>query len=54
MGNRNIITSIYRIQRYNSIMNGCFFIAFIDLMLKGKCLLDYTNLFSPKEYEKNI
>ena len=22
-------------------------------MLKGKGLLDYTNLFSPKEYEKN-
>ena len=22
-------------------------------MLKGKSLLDYTNLFSPKEYEKN-
>ena len=22
-------------------------------MLKGKSLLDYTNLFSPKDYEKN-
>ena len=22
-------------------------------MLKGKNLLDYTNLFSPNEYEKN-
>ena len=22
-------------------------------MLKGKILLDYTNLFSPNEYEKN-
>ena len=22
-------------------------------MLKGKSLLDYTNLFSPNEYEKN-
>ena len=54
MGNKNIITNIYRIQRYNSIRYGCFFIAFIDLMLKGKFLLDYTNLFSPKEYEKKI
>ena len=22
-------------------------------MLKGKCLLEYTNLFSPNEYKKN-
>ena len=22
-------------------------------MSKGKCLLDYTNLFSPNKYEKN-
>ena len=22
-------------------------------MLKGKCLLEYTNLFSPNDYEKN-
>ena len=22
-------------------------------MLKGKCLLDYTYLFSPKEYKNN-
>ena len=26
---------------------------FIDFMLKGKSLLEYTNLFSPNEYEKN-
>ena len=24
-----------------------------DFMPKGKRLLEYTNLFSPKEYEKN-
>ena len=30
-----------------------FCIGFIDFMLKGKSLLDYTNLFSPDEYEKN-
>ena len=28
-------------------------IGFIDFMLKGKSLLDYTNLFSPGEYENN-
>ena len=30
-----------------------FFIRFIDLMLKSKSLLDYTNLFSPNDYEEN-
>ena len=25
----------------------------IDFMLKDKSLLDYTNLFSPNDYEKN-
>ena len=28
-------------------------IGFVDLMFKGKSLLEYTNLFSPKEYQKN-
>ena len=28
-------------------------IGYNDLMLKGKGLLDYTNLFSPNDYEKN-
>ena len=35
------------------IMCGYFCIGFIDFMLKGKSLLDYTNLFSPSNYEKN-
>ena len=30
-----------------------FYTGFIDFMLKGKSLLDYTNLFSPNDYEKN-
>ena len=53
---KNIITNIYRIQAYNSIMCGYFgigFIDFIDFMLKGMSLLDYTNLLSPNEHEKN-
>ena len=28
-------------------------IGFIDFMLKGKCLLDYINSFSPNTYEKD-
>ena len=53
IGNKNIITNIYRIQVYNSIMCECFYIGFIDFMLKGKSLLDYTNLFYPNDYENN-
>ena len=34
-------------------MRGYFGIALFDFRLKGKSLLDYTNLFSPNEYEKN-
>ena len=46
------ITSIYRIQAYDSIMCRYFCIRFIDFILKRKSLLDYTNLFSPNKYEK--
>ena len=53
MKNKNIITNIYRIQAYDSIICGYCCIGFIDLMLKGKSLLDYTNMFSPNEYENN-
>ena len=34
-------------------MCGYICIGFIDFMLKGKSLLDYTNLSYPNEYEKN-
>ena len=50
IGNKNIIKNIYRMQTYDSIMWGYFCINF---MLKGKSLLQYTNLFSPNEYETN-
>ena len=53
VGNKNIVTNIYRIQEFDSIMCGCFGIGFIDFMLNGKSLLDYTNLCSPNGYEKN-
>ena len=43
MRNKNIITNIYRIQAYRSMMSGYFCIGFFDFMLKGKSLLDYTN-----------
>ena len=40
-------------QAYNSIMCEYFCIIFIDFMLKGKSLVNYTKLVSPDNYEKN-
>ena len=39
----NAIANVNRTQAYDSIMCGYFCIKFIDFMLKGKVLLDYTN-----------
>ena len=35
-GNKYVLTNIYRIQAYDSMMCGYFCIGFIDFMLKGK------------------
>ena len=51
--NKNIKTNIFRIQAYDSIMCGYFCIGFIDFMLAGKTLTEYTNLFSPNSFKKN-
>ena len=51
--NKNIKTNIFRIQANDSIMCGYFCIGFIDFMLKGKTLTEYTNLFSPNNFKKN-
>ena len=53
LGNKNIKTSIFRIQDNNSIMCGYFFILFIEYMFNDKTLTDFTNLFSPWNFEKN-
>ena len=46
-------TNTYRIQACDAIKCRYFCIGFLDFMLKDKSLLDYTNLFSPNDYEKN-
>ena len=51
--NKNITTSIFRIQAYDSIMWGYFCIEFIDCMLAGKTLTEYGNLFSPNNCKKS-
>ena len=50
---KKIITSIYRIKAYDSIMCGYFCIGFINFMFNGKSLTDYTNLFSPNDFKKS-
>ena len=53
IGNKEIKANIFRIQAYDSIMCGYYCIEFINYMLEGKTLLDYTNLFSPNDFKKN-
>ena len=40
-------------QDNKSIICGFYCITFIEYMLTGKALIDYTNLFSPNDYKKN-
>ena len=50
--NKNIKTNIFRVQGDNS-MCGYFCTGFIDFMLAGKKMSDYTNLFSQHDLKKN-
>ena len=47
------IANIFRVQANDSVMCGYFCIGFIDFMLAGKKLTDYTSLFSPYDFKKN-
>ena len=51
--NKNIKTNIYCVQANDSIMCGYFCVGFIDFMLAGKTLIDYTSLFSPYDFDRN-
>ena len=51
--NKNIMARIFRLQAYDSTMCGYFCIGFIDFMLAGKKLTEYTKLLSPNNFEKN-
>ena len=50
---KSITYNIFRIQNNESIICRFYCIGFIEYMLAGKTLLDYTNLFSPNDYKKN-
>ena len=51
--NKTIIANISRVQANNSVMCGYFCIRFIDFMLAGKKLTDFTSMFSPYDFEEN-
>ena len=53
ISNQNIKTNVFRIQAYDSIMCGYFGIGFINFMLAGKTLTEFTNLFSPNNFKRN-
>ena len=50
---KNIARNIDKIQAFESIMCEYWSIEFVDFMLKGKSLLNYTNFFFPIKYKKN-
>ena len=53
IGRNNVIANIFRVQANDSIMCGYFCIEFINFMLNGKSLNEYTNLFSPYDFKRN-
>ena len=53
IGNKSIKSNIFRLQAYDSIMCRYYCIEFVNYMIKGKTLLDYTNLFSLNDFKKN-
>ena len=50
---KNIKSNIFRIQVYDSIMCGYFCARFIDFMLAGETLTEFTSLFSTNNFKRN-
>ena len=53
VGNKNIKANIFRVQANDSVMCMYFCIGFIDFMFAGTKLTDFTDMFSPHDFEKN-
>ena len=51
---KSITYNVFRIPDDDSVMCGFYCFAFMEYMLLGKTLLDYTNLFSPNDYKKKV
>ena len=50
---KSITRNIFRIQDNEAITCGFYCITFIEYILTGRNLLEYTNLFSPNDHKKN-
>ena len=48
-----IVNNIFIIQNDDSNMCGFYCIVLVEYVIAGKTLLDYTNLLSANDYEKN-
>ena len=53
IGNKNIKANVFWVQANHSVMCGYFCIGFMDFMLAGKKLTDFTSLFSTHDFDKN-
>ena len=52
INDESIIANIFGLQVYDSVMCRYFCIGFIDFMVRGNNLKDFTNLFSPNDFKK--
>ena len=53
VGYKNIKASIFRVQANDSVICGYFCVGFIDFVIAGKKLTDFTKFFSPHDFDKN-
>ena len=49
--NKNISANIFWVQANNSVISGYSCVGFIDFMLAGKKLTNFTSLFSPHDFD---
>ena len=48
-----VAANTFRIQAYDSVMCGYFCNGIIDFMFKGKTFTNFTNFFTPNNFDKN-
>ena len=53
LGNKDIKANIFRVEANDSVMCGYVGLGFIDFILSGKKLTNYSSLFSPHAFKKN-
>ena len=51
--NKDLHVNIFRVQPARSVLCGYYGIKFLDFMFDGKSLMDFTNMFSPTNFEAN-